>query len=122
MANEQGFENSLSKVDRLGLAWCRLNRHEWDRELLGDKPDGDSAFRNAMKAIESMIGEANISRCWYVFEVNKTEEEWFKWYTTKCFQYAEEPNTAKSNSVKVACLSAVATTIVFRIVLHLLGA
>ena len=30
-------ETELSSVDRLGLAYCRLNRYEWDN-ILGEKP------------------------------------------------------------------------------------
>lgn len=32
-------ENSLCKVDRLGLAYCRLNGYGWD-DIIGPKPKG----------------------------------------------------------------------------------
>ena len=32
-------ENVLDRVDRLGLAYCRLNDWKWD-EFIGPKPDG----------------------------------------------------------------------------------
>lgn len=94
-------ESTLSQTDRLGLAWCRLNKWEWD-EILGPKPkDFDHLpktlpngifvhrsqlkskidyTRPAKKAIESVIGEANASRCWHVYELGRTEEEWLRWY------------------------------------------
>jgi hypothetical protein len=89
-------------LDRLGLAWCRLNRFEWD-DLIGPKPDGFDALPNnppkrwipflkrkpsktdyiapALDAIESIIGEANTSRYWWTLHMHRTEEEWFRWYT-----------------------------------------
>ena len=95
-------ESSLTRTDRLGLAYCRLNCWGWD-EILGPKPEGfdempdtDDGYANgkrtvyptkadyitpAMKGIEDIIGEANTSRCWWVFELGRTEEEWFRWYT-----------------------------------------
>lgn len=98
-------ESKLSKKDRLGLAWCRLNCYAWD-EILGPKPSGFEAmpdfstkqlFRKkrqckhdyvlpAMRAIESIIGRANISRCWWLFQLGRTEEEWFQWYVTERFR------------------------------------
>lgn len=110
-------ESKLNKLDRLGLAWCRFNRWEWD-ELAGPKPDGfddlpefdpyeaerakhpytmkllskvhpkryakrlsKSDFtRPALKGIEHEIGEANASRCWWIFELGRTEDEWRRWY------------------------------------------
>lgn len=99
-------ESALNRIDRLGLAFCRLNCWEWD-ELLGKKPDGfdglpdyhkrswpwtkensakDYYIRPAIKAIESIIGPANISRCWWKFALGKSEEEWFQWYISECFR------------------------------------
>lgn len=92
-------EAKLNYVDRLGLAYCRLNCFEWD-EILGDKP---AEFDNlpdfprkrlfqrkmtskqdyvypAIIAIEAAIGVANTSRCWWLFQLGKTEREWMKWY------------------------------------------
>lgn len=87
-------------IDRLGLAYCRLNTYEWD-EILGPKPDGfdnlpkwakkkwpfskkkrtkSDYVRPAMRAIERIIGETNCSRCWWVYGLGRTEEEWFRWY------------------------------------------
>lgn len=93
--------NKLSKTDRLGFAACRLNRWEWD-ELLGPKPQRFDALpdfdrrtfrffrkpirtkndyiRPAMHFIIRTIGEENFSRCWWLYELGKTEKEWRQWY------------------------------------------
>lgn len=98
-------ESNLSKIDRLGLAYCRLINYEWD-DILGPKPKGfddlprsspkkiwlkrqpckTGFVRPAMKGIEAMIGEANCSRCWWVFKLGRSEEEWFHWYITERFR------------------------------------
>lgn len=100
-------EKELNYVDRMGLAYCRLNNWEWD-EIIGPKPDGFDElpwydnrkfkkFRKkirtksdyltpAIEGIKSIIGEANISRCWWKFELGKTEEEWRQWYVTEAFR------------------------------------
>lgn len=94
-------ESSLNETDRLGLAWCRLNNAEWD-DILGPKPEGfdemskfpepwwkfwkrkkptkSDILWNRMQNIKSMIGEANVSRCWWIFALGRTEEEWRNWY------------------------------------------
>lgn len=87
-------ESKLSFDERLGLAWCRLNQYEWD-ELVGPKPpefdeipevsvkrqpDKGAYIRPAMLAIEAIIGKANCSRYWWRFVLEKTEEDWFRWY------------------------------------------
>lgn len=116
-------ESVLSKTDRLGLAYCRMNDWKWD-EFIGPKPEGfdqlpnfdrNDRMRNhhpilakilekiypkkyskilakddfidpAMRGIESEIGEANTSRCWWVYGMFKTEEEWRTWYCTEHFK------------------------------------
>ena len=94
-------ESKLNEIDRLGLAYCRLNCSEWD-DILGPKPDGFDEMpkyhapwwkfwkRNQitrhdiiiqrMRNIESIIGRANTSRCWWIFVLERTEEEWKSWY------------------------------------------
>ena len=57
---------NLNKIDRLGLAYCRLNCWEWDN-IIGPKPEG---FDNA-------------SRCWWKFILGKTEDEWFRWFVSR---------------------------------------
>ena len=76
-------ESKLDWVDRLGLAYCRLNRWEWDESLLGPKPDPheDENYRSrVMIRIETIIGYANVSRCWWVYELGATVEDWLRWY------------------------------------------
>lgn len=96
-------ESKLSYIDRLGLAYCRLNCYQWD-SLLGpvpagfdgapDRPEKRSIFKKAtksksdfvwpiMEAIRLIIGDANISRCWWVFVLEATEEEWMRWYVSE---------------------------------------
>lgn len=80
-------ESKLSPVERLGLAYCRLNCWIWD-ELVGDKPDGFEQMTNEEKhiyvhpqlnRIEQILGSPYVSRCWWVYELEKTEEEWLEW-------------------------------------------
>ena len=100
---KQVDESKLNVIDRLGLAYCRLCGWQWD-ELLGSKPlDFDTLpnfdcrkFRMLRKpmrtkyeiiapkirAIETLIGQASINRCWWIFELGKTEEDWRVWYST----------------------------------------
>lgn len=110
-------ETKLNRVDRLGLAYCRLNSWAWD-EYIGPKPAGFDQLpaydkynikriehpvlmkiltklnpkkygkvvskcdylTPAVRRIEAEIGYANISRCWWVYKLKRTEEEWRKWY------------------------------------------
>lgn len=96
----QPNENELDRVERLALAYCRLNSYEWD-EIVGPKPEGfddlpeytapnlltgkrklckSDYVRPAMIAIESIIGAANISRVWWKYGLGRTEKEWLWWY------------------------------------------
>lgn len=94
-------ESELNRVDRLGLAYCRISSYGWD-DILGDKPPLYDNLPNyvpeprvpflkrkpskhqyiwpAARAIRSIIGEANISRCWWKFVLGKSEDDWFHWY------------------------------------------
>lgn len=116
-------ESTLSKVDRLGLAYCRFNRWGWD-EIAGPKPEGFDGLPDhdrysaerishpfimfilskllpakyakrptkhdfispIMRGIESEIGEANTSRCWWIYVMKRTEEDWRSWYYNQCFR------------------------------------
>lgn len=98
-------ESSLSFRDRLGLAYCRLLCWEWD-EFIGPKPDGFDTMEEyprhkwfgrrkrcrvdythpAMTGIESILGEAECSRYWWLFAMGETEETWRTWYLTECFR------------------------------------
>ena len=78
--------------DRLGVAWVRANTWKWDEEVFGKKPDGYDSMprwgknskaehlRPHMEAIESIIGEAGVSRAWWIFGMDETEEAWRSWY------------------------------------------
>ena len=80
--------------DRLGLAWVRANKWEWDEEVLGPKPEnydnlpnynsGDKSKRDyiapAMRQIENELSRMVTSRYWWKYELGRTEEEWLKWY------------------------------------------
>ena len=93
-------ESRLTQNERLALAYGRLSGYLWD-PILGPKPEGfddlpryteprrftrkrtpckSDFVRPAMKAIESIIGEAATSRFWWVYGLGRTEEEWFRWY------------------------------------------
>lgn len=119
MSYEHIDESKLNKLDRLGLAWCRLNCWEWD-EIVGLKPDGfdnlpkfdpyeierikypltmqllsktcpkryakhpskRDFIRPAKKMIESVIGFAYANRCWFIFELGRTEDEWMEMFSS----------------------------------------
>lgn len=84
-------ESELSPVERLGLAWCRLNGFEWD-ELVGPKPEGFDELpdipkaipskycfvRRHMESIEQTLGHEYLNLCWWRFELGKSEEEWLR--------------------------------------------
>lgn len=97
-------ENALNRTDRLGLAFCRLNSWGWD-EIVGPKPEGFDEMPDsipgqrwapgtksfyigpALRGIDRIIGEGNTSRCHWIFNLRRTEEEWLQWYcsTEKAF-------------------------------------
>lgn len=86
-------ESKLSKEDRLGLAYCRLNFFQWD-ELFGPKPDGFEDLPNyngpgktkhdyiapIMRSIDLNYSDMLMSRAWWLFGLGRTEEEWRLWY------------------------------------------
>lgn len=102
-------ESQFSYIDRLGLAYCRLSRYEWD-DIIGPKPESFDSLPDyivskrrprrvskhlpsksdyvapPIKAIRSIIGEANCSRCWWLFVLGRTESEWFQWYMLSRFK------------------------------------
>ena len=100
-------ESELNRTDRLALAWCRLNHGAWD-PILGPKPEGfdnlpDYAKPNfftrkrkackhvhcirAMRAIESIIGRAAVSRFHWIHGLGETEDAWLQWYVRKGFEF-----------------------------------
>lgn len=109
-------EDALNYVDRLGLAYCRLNSWIWD-PILGAKPIGFDSLpdydrkegrlfhrkrpsksdyvEGPMTAIEQIIGPANIDRCWWKFRLKKTEAEWFAWYVRERFSPRRSGSTQR---------------------------
>lgn len=92
-------ESKLSPVERLGLAYCRLNCWIWD-ELVGAKPDGFDRMTLGEKCgyiepqlnrIEQILGKPYVDRCWWLYEMGKTEEEWLEWRKSK-LSYEREGN------------------------------
>lgn len=94
--------------DRLGLAYCRLNSWKWD-ELFGPKPDEfedlpdynrpgeakktkEDYIAPIMRSIEQNCPDMLLSRCWWIFELGKTEEEWFAWYFGKRLERTDQSN------------------------------
>lgn len=96
-------ESKLSRTDRLALAVCRLDHGEWDY-ILGAKPEGydnlpdyerinrftgkrkPCQFEHRMRAsaaIRSIIGDAVVSRFYWIYGLGRSEEEWFLWYISK---------------------------------------
>lgn len=103
-------EAKLPLVERLGLAYCRLNNWEWD-EFIGPKPDGFDALpkyikhnrlsshkqrckydyiQPAIAAIESIIGSANASRFRWIYVLGKSEEDWVRWYVMEGFAFESQ--------------------------------
>ena len=80
-------------IERLGLAWVKLNKYQWD-EILGDKPDGFDEMTTPerydcgiiskqMRRIEDLLGEhhkAITSMCWWKFELKEDINSWIDWY------------------------------------------
>lgn len=120
-------ENWEAMTERLAFAWERLNRYEWDAGLLGEMPENISktdACRNAMMAIEAIIGDANISRFHHVFTLGKTEEEWFRWYTVDRYKRHEQAQEKKRKRKRIfipAALVSILLTILFHVLRHLSG-
>lgn len=79
-------EDELSPMERLGLAYCRLEGLEWD-EHIGPKPQGFDDARDDIKLfivqrhlrrIEAMVGETFLDRCRWVYDQGRNEAEWIK--------------------------------------------
>lgn len=81
---------SESPTGRLALTWLKLLRGEWDKEVLGEMPEGvdpDLVRCNAEKAIEEIVGVAALDRFYHLEALNETDAEWFRWYTVGRFRY-----------------------------------
>lgn len=56
-------EEDLTHEERLALAWCRLNRWEWD-EYIGPKPDGFDDLPNCFP-VRFLSARAPLSKFYY---------------------------------------------------------
>lgn len=85
--------------DMLGLAWVKLNNWEWD-DILSQKPqnfdsmkkfsnnDSDENYKRyyivkEMSKIKEIFRERYeelTSWYWWKYELNRSHEEWMKWY------------------------------------------
>ena len=86
-------ETTLNFEQRLGLAYCRLNSWQWD-DIVGPKPNDfdnieDLLVKNEylyepFQRIINIIGERNCNKYWWIFVLDKTEDEWVEWYYKDC--------------------------------------
>lgn len=76
----------MSPMERLGLAFCRLENLCWD-VAAGEKPNGfdeadDRGKRKLadepMRKIKAILGTQYINRCRWVFDLHKSEESWLE--------------------------------------------
>lgn len=91
-------ESKLSPMERLGLAYCRMNRWQWD-EKIAPKPEGFDAMNHDEKSrfifpqmvqIEKMLGEPYTNRCWWMYELKKDETEWLEWRKSRIAEEKED--------------------------------
>lgn len=95
-------ETTLNFEQRLGLAYCRLNSWQWD-DIVGSKLNDfdnieDLLVKNEylhepFQRIINIIGERNCNKYWWIFVLDKTEDEWVEWYYRDC-------DFLKNNNVK----------------------
>lgn len=95
-------ETTLNFEQRLGLAYCRLNSWQWD-DIIGPKPNDFDNIENLLvkneylyepfQRIINIIGERNCNKYWWMFVLDKTEDEWVEWYYRDC-------DFLKNNNVK----------------------
>lgn len=118
--------NMGNEEERIFQAYQRLLRGEWPEDILGEMPDfpnKDLVRWNAEDAIESILGEAAISRCYHEKVLGKSRDEWLRWYTVGRFRYGEVSRRSYKNadkfpvSILIAVLSA-AISIALLIVLQ----
>ena len=80
---EQDVQNDRELCDRLGLAWVRLNKYEWD-DIFGEKPTDYKIYCDEyMNKIENLMGDKApmlTSWYWWKYELNRTFKEWINWY------------------------------------------
>lgn len=81
-----GAGHRLSPMERLGLAYCRLEGLYWD-EYIGPKPEGwDNArdyerfviVQEHLRRIETMLGKVYLDRCRWVYDTRRSEQSWIE--------------------------------------------
>ena len=81
-----GAGHRLSPMERLGLAYCRLEGIYWD-EHIGPKPEGwdnardDERFiivQEHLRRIETMLGKDYLDRCRWVYDTRRSEQSWIE--------------------------------------------
>lgn len=90
MEKEHMQEETSCPTTQLVLTWRKLNSGKWDREVLGDMPEGANpsiARANAARAIEKIVGEAELDRIYHTEALKESTAEWFRWYTVGRFRY-----------------------------------
>lgn len=85
---------SLDKIDidRIGLAYCRMNGFEWD-PIFGEPPKDwnnlyttnknrhkDPQFQECFRYLESRLTPRQQSMYWWTIELKRSYEEWLEWY------------------------------------------
>lgn len=112
IAKTGDWEKSLNKTERLCLAWCRLNGHQWDEGLLGERPADDFPAYLPREAIERIVGSAEIDHFDKVFIHGWSEEEWLRWYTVERYadryKYIERKEKSERPIMLVALASMIA--------------
>lgn len=119
------WENSLSRTDRLALAYLRMKNFMWDEEVLGPSPQKIGIGHRG--AIVDIVGAAEISRFEKMEVCGWSYDEWLRWYTVeRVIEENEEENRRfeqirKENRVKDAIMLVVLVSLV-AILLFLLKA
>ena len=82
-------------MERLGLAYCRLEGLHWD-EHIGPKPEGWDTARDDVKffivqkhlqRIEQILGKVYLDRCRWVYDTRRSEESWIELRQWMCDTY-----------------------------------
>lgn len=83
MEKDEAWENSLSRTDRLALAYLRLAPFYgwWDGEALGPRPSRIGADHRY--ALLDIVGKAEISRFEKMEIYDWTYDQWLRWYTVE---------------------------------------
>lgn len=108
MQRDTEWENSLNQTDRLALACLRMRNFMWDKDALGTPPR-KIGFDNR-KAIENIVGVAEVSRFEKMEVCGWTYDEWLHWYTVERVNEEREKEnrrfeqTKKENRVKDAIM------------------